>query len=424
MWKWLRLQHKKKLDNISPSLCLAKWTQSNIYLGTGMTHSCHHPGPHNISVDEIKIDVSALHNTAYKKQQRQLMLDGVRPAECDYCWRVEDSGNKLSDRITKSFTKWSRPFYNEVIRQGAAGGDPKYLEVSFDNVCNLKCSYCGPTNSSTWDEEISKFGAWPNDPTGHYIKGNLILNRSHNPYIDAFWTWWPSLYKTLHTFRITGGEPLLSKNTFKILEYIIEIPNPNISLSINSNLMVPDEIIDRFIEKAKQLKVKKLTIHTSCEAYGAAAEYARSGLKYDKWLDNCKRILNEIPGSKIDVMATYNAFSVTSYESFLVDIHKLKKRKWFSRVSLSTSYLRNPSCLAIWVLPKRYSTYIKEQISFMENHRFTSGEINDLKRILDIFLSSSQQGLLEFLEFTKEHDLRRQTSFLKSIPDMQGLVCK
>ena len=42
----------------------------------------------------------------------------------------------------------------------------------------------------------------------------------HNPYVEAFWEWWPDLYKDLHTFRITGGEPLLSKDTFKVLEYI------------------------------------------------------------------------------------------------------------------------------------------------------------------------------------------------------------
>jgi organic radical activating enzyme len=424
MWKWLRLQHKKKLDNISPSLCLAKWTQSNVYLGSGMTHSCHHPGPHRISVDEIKIDVSALHNTTYKKQQRQLMLDGIRPSECDYCWRVEDSGNKLSDRITKSFTTWSRPFFKEIITQGAAGGNPKYLEISFDNVCNLKCSYCGPSNSSKWMDEINRYGPWPDDVTYHYSQTPIIPNREDNPYVNAFWKWWPNLYPSLHTFRITGGEPLLSKNTFKVLDYVINNPNTKLELSINSNLMVDQAILDKFIKTAAQLKVKKLTIHTSCEAHGAAAEYARNGLQYNTWLGNCYKILNSIPNVKLNIMATYNVFSVTTYKLFLEDVNILKGRKWFSRVSLSTSYLRNPNFLAIWVLPKQYSNYINEQIHYMKSNRFTAHEINELERILELFVTPKQTSLTEFLKFVNEHDRRRQTSFTKTFPEMKDLICK
>ena len=46
------------------------------------------------------------------------------------------------------------------------------------------------------------------------------------------------LFPNLHTFRITGGEPLLSRDTFKVLDYIIENPsvNPMIEISVNSNL--------------------------------------------------------------------------------------------------------------------------------------------------------------------------------------------
>jgi len=423
MWKWLRLQYKKKLDNISPSFCLAKWTRSTVHLGAGMTHSCHHPNLHIIPVDEIKIDVSALHNTNYKKQQRQLMLNGVRPSECDYCWRIEDSSNSLSDRITKSFSPWSRPFFKETITQGASGGNPKYLEISFDNICNLKCSYCGPTYSSKWMDEINRYGPWPGDHTNHYGQTYIIPNREYNPYIDAFWQWWPDLYLSLHTFRITGGEPLLSKNTFKVLDYIIDNPNTKLELSINSNLMVDQTVLDKFIKKASQLKVKKLTIHTSCEAHGAAAEYARNGLHYNTWLGNCYKVLNSIPDVKLDIMATYNAFSVTTYKLFLEDINALKGRKWFSRVSLSTNYLRNPNSLAIWILPKHYSNYINDQICYMKTHRFAATEINELQRILKLFVTTKQTNLTDFLKFVAEHDRRRQTSFIKTFPEMQELIC-
>ena len=80
-----------------------------------------------------------------------------------------------------------------------------------------------------------------------------IPDKEYNPYIEAFWKWWPELYPALTVFRITGGEPLLSSHTFKVLDYIIANPNPNIQLAINSNMCVPDKLIDRFISKIKHI---------------------------------------------------------------------------------------------------------------------------------------------------------------------------
>ena len=51
---------KKGLEEVRSNLnkkgcgfCLAKWTQVTIHLQTGMTHSCHHPSPHKIPLNEI-----------------------------------------------------------------------------------------------------------------------------------------------------------------------------------------------------------------------------------------------------------------------------------------------------------------------------------------------------------------------------------
>ena len=99
------------LNEVSPSFCTAKWKQVTLHLHSGQTHSCHHPVPHKIPLDEIADNPSALHNTKFKKLQRKLMLEGKRPSECDYCWRVEDCNSEaLSDRVYKSAEPWARNF--------------------------------------------------------------------------------------------------------------------------------------------------------------------------------------------------------------------------------------------------------------------------------------------------------------------------
>ena len=81
---------RKKLDTKSASFCGAKWYNATIWLGSGMTTSCHHPLPHKIDLEEIKKNPSAIHNTKQKKEQRRQMQCGDRPVGCEYCWKIED----------------------------------------------------------------------------------------------------------------------------------------------------------------------------------------------------------------------------------------------------------------------------------------------------------------------------------------------
>lgn len=76
-------EHMK--ENLGPAMCLAKWKQVSLHLPTGLNNSCYHPPLHEIDADAVKHNPGALHNTAYKKQQRRIMIQQQRPQECSYC---------------------------------------------------------------------------------------------------------------------------------------------------------------------------------------------------------------------------------------------------------------------------------------------------------------------------------------------------
>jgi hypothetical protein len=243
---------KSKLDGVGCGFCLAKWSQVTIHLDKGLTHSCHHPSPHKIPLRELRNNPSALHNTRHKKKRRREMLNGKRPKECDFCWNVEDNSNSFSDRTLKSAEPWAWDQFEKIKSSNwNENYNPRYVEVSFSNACNFACAYCGPQYSSKWVEEIEKHGGYPTEHNFNSIdeikaRDQMPYKQSEqNPYVEAFWKWWPDLYPDLHTFRMTGGEPLMSKDVWKVLEYIRDNPhiNPNLSLSINTNLGVPDKLI-------------------------------------------------------------------------------------------------------------------------------------------------------------------------------------
>jgi len=443
------INFRDKINSISPSFCVAKWKQVTVHLHNGRTHSCHHPIPHHIPLEEIQVSSSALHNTSFKLQQQQLMLRGERPSECDYCWRVEDSdpsGQVFSDRIMKSIDHWARPYIDEIIANPNQLHEPSYLELSFSSVCNFKCSYCTPEVSSKWMEEIKEYGAYPTSKNLHditWLKDNKrlpYLEREVNPYVEAFWDWWPELYPSLKVLRVTGGEPLLTKHTFRLLEFILSNPRPDLELNINSNLCVPEKLFVDFIAVLKRIQdagaVKEVKIYTSCEAKGARAEYIRHGLDYNQWLDNCNRLMTSVPHCKITVMSTYNALSVTSFKDFLQDMldFRLRYTNEVDRhpIGIDIPYLRWPTHQTIEILPDEYRSMIVDQIDFMKDNLqqthvpelcgrgFYDYEINRMSRILTVFDNRTTNPVdqKDFAVFVDEHDRRRGTDFLKTFPEM------
>ena len=145
-------EKREKINNVSCSFCTAKWLQTTLMLQNGYNHSCHHPAPHKIPLEEIEADPAALHNSQFKKDQRTKMLNGERPSECGYCWKIEDLDKAyFSDRHYKTSDTWAWDRFEEIAKSNPQDNVyPSYLEVSFSNACNFACAYCSPEISSKW----------------------------------------------------------------------------------------------------------------------------------------------------------------------------------------------------------------------------------------------------------------------------------
>jgi organic radical activating enzyme len=430
---------------------MAKWLQVTVHLQNGHTHSCHHPRTHLVPLDELKKDPSALHNTQHKMKARQQMLEGIRPKECRYCWNIEDlPGNHISDRIIKSNDPWAQGRIQEIAQMPWNKKiNPTYLEVSFSSVCNFKCSYCGPAVSSKWFAEAKKFGAYPTDNRVNGIEGLKIQNKipipeNKNPYVDGFWEWWPSLKKDLKVLRITGGEPLLSKNTFKVLDSLVESPQPHLELIVNSNLGVPYSITSKFADQAAQLlkqgAVKKLLIYTSLDTFGPQAEYIRHGLDLALFEKNLDLLLERVPTAPITFMCTFNILSIPSFGDFLRFL--IEKKKMATRqggaVTLDLSYLEHPQFLSVRIGEPEDLEKMHQHLALMksfpaddpERGCFNTYEFIKMERVIDFMERMSFKDVeqrnywSDFYAFFKEHDRRRGTDFLAVFPEKKAFYQK
>jgi organic radical activating enzyme len=441
---------KIKLDQKGPGFCMAKWYHVSMHLHKGMNHSCYHPAPHIVPLEEIHNNPSALHNSEHKKQQRKIMLEGGRPSECSYCWDIEDlPGEHLSDRPHRSSESWAIPLIEQTQNiDWRTDVNPRYLEVNFGYECQLKCSYCTTTISSSWYQEIKKFGQYelynPQNKAQYSIDDinrdfKFYPKEDENPYIEAFWKWFPEIYPTLHTFRLTGGEPLLSSNTFRVLDYIDQNPRNCLNFAINTNMCVPKRNIEKFVDYCKRLKsgdkLNELTVFTSVDTWGPQSEYIRNGFNMSKWLDNIDLYLDNVKNTNVSFMITFCFMSIPKFRLLLDQILEMRRKysQHYPRIEFDTPYLIEPPHLSAQLATDEHIQWLNDTLTYMKPNvkdnwdpfYFTKTEYDKLERVVRwIEHNRYQDNMLrlnrnDFVRFVDQHDERRGTNFLETFPELE-----
>jgi organic radical activating enzyme len=431
----LEFKHKI-LDTKSASFCAAKWYNATIWLGSGMTTSCHHPPAHKIDDQLLEKYPGAIHNTHEKKMDRLMMQAGQRPSGCEYCWKIEDMGrDAISDRVYKSKIYPLELLDEAYTTPPAEDVNLRTLEIAFDRTCQFACSYCNPAFSSTWVKDIRNNGPYRNlisDGRNHFTHlhdgSQLYRFGETNPYVEAFFKWWETdLHRTLQELRITGGEPLMSADTWRLIDWFKNNQGKSTTrLAINSNLG-PEVDLDRLLASIAGLEVD---IYTSMEATRAQAEYIRDGLDYNAWLVNVQKLLDSDDIRAVHCMCTINALCLESLPSLLTSIGHLKQCYGKQRVSFTLNILRFPSFQSPLVLPDHLrNTFMLSLQEWLERHAQDSlmheHELNHLRRLidyLDIVKTPHSDAfempklLNDFKNFYTQYDQRRDKNFTETFP--------
>jgi organic radical activating enzyme len=428
------------LDTKSASFCAAKWYNATIWLGSGMSTSCHHPPAHAIDAEAIKTNPSAIHNTVEKKMDRLDMQLGTRPKGCEYCWKIEDMGrDAVSDRVYKSKIYPIEALNEAYITDHREDVNLRTLEIAFDRTCQFACSYCNPAFSTTWVKDIRSNGAYErlvSDGRNHFTHSHdsaqLYRFGETNPYVEAFFAWWETdLHKTLQELRITGGEPLMSGDTWKLIDWFKNNKGRSqTKLAINSNLGV-DVDIDRLLGS---IEGQNVDIYTSMEATGIRAEYIRDGLDYTAWLVNVQKLLDSNDIRAVHCMATINALCLDSLPDLLNQLIQLKQVYGRERVNFTLNILRFPSFQSALILPDNLRTQYKDRLQLWLDNNQTDPllhehEINHMQRLIDYLdvVKTPHSDAFDmpklhndFKQFFSQYDQRRGKNFANTFPQLNN----
>ena len=431
------LEFKQQVLDPKGTFCAAKWYNATIWLGSGMTTSCHHPPAHKINDELIKTQPSAIHNTHQKKMDRMQMKNNQRPAGCEYCWKIEDMGrDAISDRVYKSKIYPLELLDEAYNTPPAEDVNLRTLEIAFDRTCQLACSYCNPAFSSTWVKDIRNSGPYVeliSDGRNHYTHAHdasqLYRFGETNPYVEAFFKWWESdLHKTLQELRITGGEPLMSGETWKLLDWFRENKGKSQTrLAINSNLGMEYDVIDRAITACDGVD---LDIYTSNESLNNHAEYIRDGLIWGQWRYNMQNIMESGRLRGLHVMCTINALCLDSLPEFLDQLMEWKNKYGRDFPNFTLNILRFPSFQSPLVLPDEIRTRHKKRLEawlrrWENNIGLQEHEHNHMQRLIDYLdvVKTPHSDAFDmpklhndFKQFYTQYDQRRGKNFRTTFP--------
>jgi hypothetical protein len=329
----------------SPTACKLKWAWSTIFLNSKQTKSCFHN-----PTREFDTTTFDFHNIPIKLADREQMLKGEWPTGCAYCSQTEALGG-TSDRQSHNQIPALIPNDLNPI------ATPGLLEVFFNNTCNLSCVYCGPGLSSTWSQEVDKYG-----PIIGYSKAKKSFEYDRVEYLktlDNFFKWFDQHKHNLERLNILGGEPFLLKETDRLID-VLSQDQHSLELNLVSNLVIDEKRFDQSLDKLVNLvnnkHVGSVVIMASIDGWGPEVDFQRFGIDRTLWLRNFNRLLNT-PEIKLDINVALTCLTIPALPELIGMWNDWNKTKI---VGLQGTRVFDPSFLAPEVLPARMNKHFFE----------------------------------------------------------------
>ena len=399
------------IKNITPdklltntSFCMAPWV--HLYMqSSGIVFPC---------CKAKKAILGNLNKTSYKelwnseklKKIRLNMLAGNKIPACESCNLNQSRwGNSYRNYFNNNYLH----LYNRVKNTNADGSldkmELKYADFRISNLCNFKCRTCSSHSSSSWYEDEKKLG-WNSSPVKIF---NVWQNLKEQV---------PEIIDTVEKINFAGGEPLLIKENYEILDSLIEKKRFDVELTYNTNLSILNYNNMNICDKWKLFD--SIIIKASLDGIKERGEYIRKGLVWQDFFKNRYQLSKQVPRAKIKIFVTVQLFNVLH----LPEMYEfLVKYKFVDSSNLSTfhlSFLEEPKIYDI----RSLSPAVKEEVravyhKFFDKHSNNEKLINHFKSVLTVMDEDTYDMKQAFKETTMQLDVLRKESAVATFPELK-----
>lgn len=363
------------------SFCSFRWSDHLVDLGKSEVHSCCKTPSVPVTREQLeKQGPEIFENSDYMVKRRQEMLDGVRHSDCNYCWNLEEKGAFHTREKSRSQEKYFRDFASGQVSARSPG--TKILEVKLESTCQMKCLYCSPKFSTSWqsDYEILRRSleflpvAESSGGSEHFVETKQLFRKE-------FFKFLPRALETVEEINFIGGEPLIQQDLFEILEEVIRLKKPGsheLQIFLVTNLSVPGKQFQRVLEIVSRLP-ENVVVHLSpsIEDTGERAEYVRRGLKWKTFKENLDMALESGLFRHIRFINTVNALSVCGLQNFVQYVHDLNEKNKDVTFGIVPNAVMYPGFLSPYTLPAEMSIYVGIALKMLKDYRPFTRKDND-----------------------------------------------
>lgn len=372
-------------------------------------------------------------NNDTMKRIRRQVLSNERPKECEPCFSLEDQGvESLRQRHIKDIIPESRInlYPNAVLTMRKDYTMPfeiPTIEIKLNNLCNLKCRMCNPTDSTSWNdwEEVEDFYKKENNFVVHSIKD---LNLLQKPYLDKFdntANWWGSFEKLLPYFRrveFAGGEPLMDPQHYRILDMLAPYGD-QIEIKYATNLTMLGKS-NRTVWQYWP-KFKSVAVNVSIDGISDSYEYVRGNASWAELVNNIKQVQTITNVSRIVGAVAVQVSNVLvldkMIEYFLNDLG----------IVFYTNMVQYPSVLSVQVLPNELKALAVTRLRAVrelvpefryvkENPILLSLTLGQIDGVINFITAKDTKHLWQdCIEFNQKLDATRNQSFFNVTPEFK-----
>ncbi len=342
-------------------------------------------------------------------EAREALNNGIQHSACTLCWQEEDAGRE-SKRIRDN------KIYVRDIENGITHEEVTSLELNLGNTCNIKCRTCGPTISTTWIKEwYDVYG----DEARHgnlstYTKGLAIY---HDSYLDdsPFWDDIVTHLKTLHTMVFYGGEPLLSKKMWKVLEMAVELGySKNISLHYNTN----GTTWHGATEIWKDFKMVNLSF--SIDGIGEQFNYMRTPADWTKVTDTMQKA-REFK-KKYGNMYYGWCLTLSNLNIFYMKEVLDENFRKFKDFGVYLNLVHGPERFNINQMPNEYKDVVIKKLASIPTETYR--QQHAVPGIIEFLRNGvpDPKNWEDFISNTKVHDKYRGQDYSKTFPEFAKII--
>lgn len=372
--------------------CTAPWNGLTVRENGQVKTCC---AGNKVLIDLNVDNINDIEKSNVLQEIREIMLTGNPDIKnCANC--IKQEKNDGYSTLRNHFNTFYPEFDSNCITL-------RYLDLRWNNTCNLACMYCGPGFSNTWNNKLKQNELKP-------VK----------PYQNELLSWVLERAQHVKEISLVGGEPLLMKQNYELLKVlpldcqIVMITNLSYDLK---NLPCLPDLLKRPVDKVHWV--------ISAENTHQQFEYVRQGANWNQFEENVKFLCQHWRNS-LTLNMVYSMFNALN----LLEIVKTYKELGLQKFNLLP--IEGHNSINVSFMPTPIRALAKEILNQIVDYHYNSLHPEDrelypiqgFEQISDHLDQGGEQviGLADFQKQIKWYDQWSITPFQDLWPNVVELT--